>query len=543
MVEETRWLRRRWIALGFLGFSLLVIALDNTVLNLALPSISTDLGSSASGLQWIVDAYVLVFAAFLLTMGAIGDRLGRKGMLQVGLAIFGCFSLGAALSSSTGMLIAMRAMMGFGGAIIMPATLSILTATFRDPKERAQAIAMWAAVFALGLGIGPIVGGWLLEHFSWSSVFYINVPIVVVGLIGGYFVIQNSRDENARKVDILGSILSIAGLFALVYGIIQAGADGWAADNVLYAFAAAGVLLVAFILWEFKSPSPMLPMAFFKNMSFTGANLALTLVSFALMGSMFFVSQYFQSVQGYSPLQAGIRLLPMALTSFVAAGMSAKLAQRIGTKLAVGIGIFVAAIGLFYLFWVAEPDTSYAVIVIGMCIMALGIGTTMSPATNSIMGSIPVRQAGIGSAMNDTTRMVGGALGVAILGTIMNSIYISKVAPLATVLPPPLFDLVGSSIQGAHIAAAQVTDPALALTIISQANEAFTSGMVRAMLIASTIMAAASAVTLAILPMRVRGPQEDGRMVALSEDRGTTASPGVAKVAAGSRPARGSPDS
>ncbi|MBN2098250.1 MAG: MFS transporter [Dehalococcoidia bacterium] len=508
-MEQSKWYERRWMALGFLAFSLLVIALDNTVLNLALPSISRELGSSASGLQWIVDAYVLVFAAFLLTMGSIGDRIGRKPTLQVGLVIFGCFSLGAALANSTGMLIAMRAAMGFGGAVIMPATLSILTATFRDPKERAQAIALWAAVFALGLGIGPLVGGWLLEHFSWSSVFYINVPIVVVGLLGGHFFIQNSKDERVREVDIVGSLLSITGLFALVYAIIQAGDDGWTADNVIYAFIAAGALLAAFIIWEFRSSNPMLPMAFFKNMSFTGANLALTLVAFALMGSMFFVSQYFQSVQGYSPLQAGIRLLPMALTSFVAAAMSARLAQQIGTKLAVGFGILTAAAGLFYLSRVAEADTSYGVIVLGMCIMSLGIGTTMSPATNSIMGSIPVRQAGVGSAMNDTTRMVGGALGVAVLGSIMNTAYISKIETFNGVLPAGIFDLVRSSIQGAHIAAAAIPDAGLAQLVVDQANNAFTSGMAEALLVGAIILAVASVVTLIILPTRVCPPREE----------------------------------
>lgn len=243
MLEQIKGYRNRWIALGFLAFSLLTIALDNTVLNLALPSISRELGATLNGLQWIVDAYTLVFAALLLTMGSIGDRFGRKGLLQLGLIIFGVFSLGAALSRSIGMLIAIRALMGIGGATIMPSTLSILTATFRDPKERAQAIAIWSATFSLGMGIGPLVGGWLLAHFHWSSVFYINLPVVVISLIGGYFFIQKSRAEHPRQLDIPGCVLSLAGLFALVYGIIQAGINGWTAHNVLYAFGIALVLL------------------------------------------------------------------------------------------------------------------------------------------------------------------------------------------------------------------------------------------------------------------------------------------------------------
>ena len=238
--EQAKWHKRRWVALAFLGFSLLVISLDTTVVNLALPSISKELGSSSSGLQWIVDAYILVFASSLLTLGSIGDRIGRKKTLQIGLIAFGLFSLVGALSTSTGMLIGMRAMMGLAGAAMMPSTLSILTATFRNPKERAQAIAMWAAVFALGSGIGPLVGGYLLEHFQWEAVFYINIPIVAIGLIGGYFFIQDSRDEHPRKVDIVGSLLSIAGLFALVYGIIEAGQTSWTDPVVLYCFRRCG---------------------------------------------------------------------------------------------------------------------------------------------------------------------------------------------------------------------------------------------------------------------------------------------------------------
>jgi EmrB/QacA subfamily drug resistance transporter len=509
MAEQDRWHKRRWMALAFLGFSLLVISLDTTVVNLALPSISEELGSDLSGLQWIVSAYTLVFASSLLTLGSIGDRIGRKKTLQMGLVGFGLFSLGGALSNSTGMLIGMRAAMGLAGAAMMPSTLSILTATFRDPKERAQAIAMWAAVFGLGSGIGPLVGGWLLERFQWEAVFYVNLPVVAIALIGGYFFIQDSRDENPRRIDLLGCLLSIGGLFALVYGIIEAGQTSWTADRVVYSFAAAAVLLTAFAVSEWRSAEPMLPLRFFRNMSFTGANIALTMISFAMFGIMFFMSQFFQTVQGYTALQAGVRLLPMAGVSFVAAMISAKVAQRVGTKVAVGTGILIAAAGLFYINRIAEVDTSYGMIVIGMCIISLGMGLTMSPATNSIMGSLPVDKAGIGSAMNDTTRLLGGALGVAVLGTIMNSLYIDKInetlsGPLSS--SPQLLAAARSSIQGAHIAAQQIEafNAILADLIRNSANQAFVFGMVRGTMIAGIIMAAASVVTFAILPMRVR---------------------------------------
>jgi EmrB/QacA subfamily drug resistance transporter len=506
MIEQTIWYKRRWIALGFLAVSLLVIALDNTVLNLALPSISKELGATATGLQWIVDAYVLVFAGLLLTMGSVGDRFGRKRILQVGLGMFALFSLGAALSKSTEMLIAMRAMMGIAGASIMPSTLSILTATFRDAKERGQAIAFWSATFALGTGIGPLVGGWLLTHFHWSSVFYINLPVVAIGLTGGYFFIRDSKADHPRKIDVPGCALSIAGLFALVYAIIQAGIDGWTAGNVIYGFAAACILLTAFALWEIRTSHPVLPLRFFRNMSFTGANLALTLVAFALFGCFFFLSQYLQSVHGYGPFQAGIRLLPIAGAAFVGAASSARVAQHIGTKLTVVAGILIAAGGLFYFYRVAAVDTSYGSIALGMCLTALGIGFTMSPATNSVMGSVPVDEAGVGSAMNDTTRQIGGALGVAVLGTLLDSAYIAQVNRIdwPTTPPPQLLEAIRGSIQGAHIAAQNVQNPQLSQFIISNANQAFTYSMAHALLTASIIMAVTSAVTLCLLPTRVR---------------------------------------
>jgi EmrB/QacA subfamily drug resistance transporter len=511
MSEPTKGYRQRWIALAFMGISLLVISLDNTVLNMALPSIAKDLGSSASQLQWIVDAYVLAIAGLLLTLGYLGDRLGRKPALMAGLGIFALFSLGAALSNSTNMLIAMRALMGIGAATILPATLSILTATFRESKERAQAIALWAAVFSLGMGIGPVVGGWLLDNFHWSSVFYINIPIVAVGIIGGSYFIENSRTDRPRKMDIPGTILSIAGLFALVYAIIQAGQDGWTQPNVLYAFAAAAVLLGAFIFWELKYKDAMLPLHFFKNMSFTGANVALTLVSFGLMGAFFFLGQFLQSVQGYTPLEAGVRLLPMAAVSFVAAAGSARVAQYIGTKFTVALGIFIAAVGFFYFASIAAVDVGYGKFALAMCITALGIGITMSPATNSIMGSIPVGQSGVGSAMNNTTRQIGGALGVAVLGTILNSTYIAKIDAVKWPVPLPAVatDAIRNSIQGAHIVAQNVPYPQVAQMIVDQSNQAFTSGAEQALVVAAIIMAVSAVLTLFILPSQVRPPKEE----------------------------------
>ncbi len=524
MVPQTRAYRQRWIALAFMGVSLLIISLDNTVLNLALPSISNELGSSASELQWIVDAYVLAIAGLLLTMGYIGDRLGRKPVLLGGLAVFALFSLGAALANSTTMLIAMRALMGIGAASIMPATLSILTATFRDSKERAQAIAMWAAVFALGMGIGPLIGGWLLDNFSWSSVFYINLPVAAIGIIGGFFFIENSKAETVRRIDFPGAVLSIAGFFSLVYAIIQAGMDGWTAGHVLIAFGIAVVLLTAFVIWELRSRNAMLPLHFFKNMSFTGANVSLTLVSFGMFGAFFFLGQYLQSVQNYTPFEAGVRLLPMAAFSFVSAAGSAKVAQYIGTKLTVGLGILIAGGGFFYLAQIAAVDTSYIDLAYAMSVASFGIGMVMSPTTNSVMGSIPVGQSGIGSALNNTTRQIGGALGVAILGTILNSTYLSEVnaAQWPAALPQTAMEAIRSSIQGAHIVAQNIPNPQLAQMIVQTSNEAFISGAMQALIVSSVIMLVAAIATVIILPSRVRPYEEEQQTAPEGNGKATT---------------------
>ena len=510
-MEQSKWYRRRWIALIFLNISLLVIALDNTVLNLALPSIAEELGARASDLQWIVDVYVLVFAGLLLTSGSIGDHIGRKRTLQLGLIVFALFSLGAALSTSTGMLMVMRGFMGIGGALIMPSTLSTLTATFRDNKERAQAIAIWAATFGLGVGIGPLIGGWLLNNFSWSSVFYINLPVVAVGLIGGYFFIQNSKAEHARRLDIPGALLSIAGLFALVYGIIEAGMNGWTAPRVLVSFGGAAVLLTAFGIVENRSKHPMLRMVFFKNPSFTGANIALTLVFFGMFGSFFFLGQYLQSVLGYTPMQAGVRLLPNAMVMSITAANSSRIARRLGTKVTVALGTMLTGSGFLYFAIIADINTPYAAIIIGMCITALGMGLTMSPATNSIMGSIPVEEAGVGSAMNDTTRQIGGALGVAVLGTLMNSGYLQQINAVQwpAQAPPQLIDAVRSGIQGAHIAALTTSNLQISQLIIDKADHAFVYGMTHGLTIGAIILATASIVTLIILPQKVRPYQRD----------------------------------
>ncbi len=339
----------RWRSLVFLCISLLVISLDNTVVNVALPSISNQLGGSDTDLQWIVAAYILVFAALLLSIGALGDRIGRKRVLQFGLLWFGAGSGLAALSPSTGMLILSRALLGVGAAMIMPSTLSLISATFLNQKERFQAIAIWGAMFGVGGALGPLVGGLLLQVFDWKAVFLMNLPVIAVALLGGAFTISESRDTHVRPLDLPGVLLSIVGLFALVYGIIQAGITSWTDRYVLLAFGAAIVLLSFFALWERRTPYAMLPAAFFKNRTFSTANAALMLVMFAMFGSIFFLSQYLQSVQGYSALAAGVRLLPVALVVTVVSMLSIRLSACLGLKITVGGSMLLAAVGLFFL--------------------------------------------------------------------------------------------------------------------------------------------------------------------------------------------------
>lgn len=519
-IEDLPGYETRWWGMLFIAISLLVISLDNTILNTAIPAISRDLGASSSELQWIIDAYVLVFAALLLTMGAIGDRYGRKLWLQIGLVLFGVGSLAAALSDSTDMLIASRAFLGMGAAIIMPATLSLITASF-PVHERSQAIALWAAVFGLGVGIGPVVGGLLLESYSWHSVFYVNLPVIVVALAGGQYFLRESRDEEAPAIDVPGALLSMTGLFALVYGIIHAGETSWTDQQTIMAFVAAGVLLGLFAAWESYTPTPMLPLHFFRNMSFTGANTALALIMFSLFGSVFFLSQYMQTVRGYTALEAGIRIVPLAVTMAFSAAISARVSAKIGTKYTVALGVIIAACGLFYMSQMYDENSPYSEIVVGMVIMSSGLGLAVSPATDSVMGSVPENKAGIGSAMNDTTRELGGAMGVAILGTIMNNAYqdgVEKLGSQLPMLPQSALNAIADSIQAAHIVAGNPQMPEeMRAVILDTANVAFVDGMTTAMFIGATIMALSSILVLILLPSKVQRPGEVPDTVASSE--------------------------
>jgi len=498
-------IRQKWMVLAVLCLPLLVLSLDNSVLNLALPPIAEDLGSSASELQWINDSYILVFASLLLTTGSIGDRYGRKRVLQVGLALFGVGSLAAALSNSTGMLIFFRGFLGAAGAMVMPLTLSIVVDTFRDPRERAQAVGIWASVFALGSGVGPLIGGALLDHFHWGMLFLINIPVVVITLGMAYFFIAESKSQDVPKPDIPGILLSTIGLFVLVYGIIDAGENGWDDPTVL-SYMGGGILILAlFAMVEKRVTQPMLPMGFFKNMSFTVASIAMVLTLFAMAGSLFLFSQYFQSVQGYSPMAAAIRLLPFALVMTVTAILSARIASKIGVKRAISLGILFIGAALLYLSQVSEVDSSYMTLVVGIVVVSVGLGMSSPPATDYIVGSLPVSRAGIASGVNTATRQLGMAIGVAVLGSLMNATYRDEIAEISVIktLPQDAANAIHSSIQAAHITAGNLPSD-IAGIIDKGANDAFVLGMNDAMFIGAFIVWATALFTFAFLPRNVQ---------------------------------------
>jgi EmrB/QacA subfamily drug resistance transporter len=493
--------QRRWLILAVLCVSLLIIVIDNTILNVAIPSLIRDLDASNSQIQWIIDSYVLVFAGLLLTSGSLSDRFGRKGALQLGLVLFALGSIASASADTANQLIFTRAFMGIGGALIMPATLSILTNVFRDPKERGRAIAIWAGFSGLAVALGPITGGFLLEHFSWHSVFWINVPVAALALVLGAFIIPKSRDPRQSKLDPVGAILSIIGLATLLFAIIEGPTKGWSSGLVVGAFVIAAVALVSFVLWERHSSSPMLDMTVFKNPRFSAASGTITLVFFALFGSLFLMTQYWQLVHGYSPLEAGVRLLPHAATMMIVAPLSARLVERLGTKRVVLTGLILIATGLLLLSTIA-PDSPYPQVISYFIVMATGMGMTMAPATESVMGSLPREKAGVGSAVNDTTRQVGGALGVAIIGSAVSSVYASRIATMSSE-----FGLDASTTADAEssLGGAQRVGAALgagAERFIDGANQIFVDSMSIGMRVSAAVIVIAAIGVWKYLPAR-----------------------------------------
>ncbi len=493
-------------ALVFICLSVFVISVDATIVNVALPTLSRELDADTAQLQWIVDAYTLVMAGLMLSMGSLSDRFGRRGWLSAGLAVFAITSAVASQVDSADALIWGRAAMGVGAAVIFPTTLSLITNIFADPVKRAKAIGLWAAMVGVGVAAGPISGGWLLEHFSWGSVFMVNVPIAAGGHHRRRLFVPTSRDPSAPPVDLPGLVLSSIGITALVYTVIEAPNWGWGSLHTAAGFAVAVVVLAAFALWERHTPHPMLDVSVFANRRFSGGSLAVTAGFLTLFGFIFVITQYFQFIKSYSAFETGVRLLPVAISIAVASIVGPRIVERIGTTAVVVAGLAIFAAGLA---WASTADagTPYLEIAIQMLMLGGGLGLTTAPATEAIMGSLSADKAGVGSAVNDTTRELGGTLGVAIVGSVFASIYSSRLDSDAAVSALP--EQVRATMERSMAAAQQVIGqlpPPLIPDVRAAVNTAFLDGLQIGSLVSAGIAAAAAVVVAILLPARAKQP-------------------------------------
>ena len=411
---------RKWWTLGAVSFGLFMIMLDNTVVNVALPTMKTDLNVSQSGLEWVVVAYALTFASLMITGGKLADMFGRRRIFIIGLAIFTLASLACGLSSTIGSLIAARAVQGVGSALMNPATLSIVVATF-PPKQRGQAIGIWAGVSALALAIGPLVGGVITQNINWNWIFFINVPIGAVAIVVSQLVIRESRDtSHEQSVDIPGLLTSAGFLFSLSYALIEGNTHGWASAEILGLFAAAALFLVALITLELRQRLPMLVLSLFRIGAFTGANVVAMMVSLAMFGVFFFVSLYVQEILGYSPTQAGAIFLPMTVLIILIAPIAGRFSDRVGSRWLMGGGMTLLGISLL-LYQRIGLHSSFWTLLPALLFGGVGMAMTMSPMTSAAMGAVPVDKAGVGSGVLNSFRQVGGALGIAVMGAILAS--------------------------------------------------------------------------------------------------------------------------
>jgi len=491
---------RRWWTLGVLCLSLLIVFVGNSSLNVTIPTLSRELHASTSQLQWVVAAYSLVFAGLLFTAGALGDRFGRKGALQLGLLGFLAGVALAAASTQMWQLIACRALMGGCAAFIMPSTLSILVNIF-PADERAKAIAIWAGVTGAAGAIGPVASGWLLGHFWYGSVFLVNVPIIVTALGLGVFLVPRSKDPDEAQLDLVGAALSIVAISSLVYGLIQAPEAGWASGQTLGAFTLGLAVLVVFVLWERSRRDPMLDMRYFGNPAFSTATGGMVLVFMSMFGVMFLITQYFQLVLGYSALSSAVRFLPMAPIMIIVSPLTPRIIARLGHNRTVSAGMALVAVG-FLLFSGLRVTTPYAYVLLCVLFLVSGIALTMSPMTAAIMSAVPPRRAGAGSAMNDATRELGAALGVAVLGSVAASRYGSHLMPALGGLSASDQAATKASLASALQTAGHQPGAAGTLLVLA-AKRAFVSGIHVAALTGAVLAAAASFIVLRYLPRHI----------------------------------------
>ena len=503
--SQSRVRRLRWWTLAVVSVTVLLATIDETILNVAIPSLQRDLGASASALQWMVNAYILVFGGLLLTMGGVGDRFGRARMLRLGLGVFALASLGAGLSQSSEQLIIARAIMGVGGAMMMTATLAVIVNVFKE-KELPKAIAVWAMMAGVGVALGPILGRALLKYFYWGSVFLVNVPIAGIAIVASLYLVPDSRDPESKPLDIPGAVLSMGSVSALILAIIQGPVWGAASAQLWITVAVAIVLGVGFVLRERTAAYPLLDFALFRLPRFSTGAAAVSLAFFSITGFIFGFTQYLQFVQGYSPLAAGIRFLPIAAGFTVGAIASEELARRFGTTKVVAAGLFIMTAAMpLVLLW--ETDTSYLVIGSVVAVIALGVGLVFAPAAEAVMGAVETAKAGIGSAMNDVTQMLAGAFSIAVVGSVMFAVYRARLGDAAASLPAEAREVVRDSIGAAvQLAASLPQEEALALSVA--AKSAFTDALGLAVLIGAAFSFVDLLIVVRFMPARATGASE-----------------------------------
>ncbi|WP_405988484.1 MFS transporter [Streptomyces sp. NBC_00986] len=496
---------RRWSALIVLCLSLLIVVMANTSLIVAAPDMTTDLGLSSSDLQWVIDGYTVPYAALMLVLGSIGDKYSRRGALLTGLVIFAAGSVMGSLVHETGLVIAARAVMGVGAAVVMPATLSLLVAIF-PKRERARAITAWTATSGLAIAVGPLVAGWLLEDHAWGSTFLINVPIALVAVVGALVLVPPSKAGAMGRIDYVGGLLSIVSVGSLVYAIIEGPHFGWGAGPVTAAVVAA-IGLPAFVAWELRHPHPMLDVRKFAQRSFSGSMTAVLFFFFGTFGAIYYATQFLQFVLGYDALETGVRLLPLAGAVFLGAVVTGRLTPKLGMKPMVVTGMVLGTVGVLLLTQVDKAST-YGDFLPTMMLLGFAIGLSVSPATDTIMGSFPENELGVGGGANDTALELGGSLGIAILGSLLGTTYKDKLTDLVGGhLPAAALDTAKDSVGGGLAVAQQIAKtpsagPQQAQALVDAVHEAFAHGVARTSLVGGIIMAAGTLIVLAVLPGR-----------------------------------------
>ncbi len=509
--KKSRAYRLRWWTLAVIALSLLISNLDTSVLYVALPTIQAKLHATNSQLMWMVNAYTMVFGALMLTTGSLGDRIGRAKLLQAGIAVFGLASLGAFFSNNPNHLIIWRIVQGTGASMLVPATLAIITNVF-PKEERAKAIGVWAGIGGIALALGPIIGGLLVQHFNWNSVFLINIPVALVALIAGWFLVPDSRDSNPRKLDIVGNILALAGLASLLYGLVNGVSKGWTAPQILGTLIGAVILIAAFIIWEKRLSQPLVEIGFFRSSRFSAGIIALFLMGLGLNGAYYVLTYYMQFVKGYSVLGTGMRFLPPAIGLLLGAVTTEKLAKRFGTKAILVIGFMGAAIMMF-LTSQYTIDTSFWQIGAEFFFMGLFIGFIMTSVTDVIMGAIPKAQAGIGSAMNNVFRTLSGTIGIAALGGIVTSIYgtnllksAGSIAGLPASLAQQATDSIGTALW---IAGSGQLPSEMSNALVQAAKQSFIDGWQVMAIVSGIIFVIGAILALKFIPSRVKNKDSE----------------------------------